>query len=157
SKVFMDQPCCMFEPHVLALREGQGLEVKNSAAISHNVNVNGGLLGPNKNPILPPGKSLDLAPTELKARLMPIQISCSIHNWMKAYVFVFNHPYFAVTDEDGNFEIKGAPQGRYRLVVWQESVGWVIGAASPAKGGGKVIMIGNQTDVGKIPLKPESP
>ena len=37
---------------------------------------------------------------------LPVSVSCSIHPWMKARVFCFAHPYFAITDENGNFEIK---------------------------------------------------
>jgi hypothetical protein len=46
---------------------------------------------------------------------------------MIGYVRVFNHPYFAITDEDGNFEMKTAPVGEWNLVVWQEEAGWVTG------------------------------
>jgi hypothetical protein len=151
AKVVIDQPCCMFEPHVVALREGQELEVKNSANISHNVNVLGGALGPNINPILPPNKSVEMK--DIKARPSVINISCSIHPWMKGYVWVFKSPYFAVTDADGKFEIKNAPARKYRLVIWQESTGWVLDGKSPYRaGGGKVIDIkaGGVTDLGQV-------
>jgi hypothetical protein len=46
---------------------------------------------------------------------------------MKMHIRVFDHPYFAVTDEQGNFEIRNAPAGEYRLVVWHETNGWVVG------------------------------
>ena len=50
-------------------------------------------------------------------------MSCSIHGSMKSWMRVFNHPYFAVTDANGNFEIKNAPAGKLNLVSWQESTG----------------------------------
>jgi hypothetical protein len=156
AKVEMDQPCCMFEPHVVGLRIGQALEVNNSSPVSHNVNVRSEPgPGPNKNPILPPGKSLSLGAAEFQPRAMPIQISCNIHGWMKASVFVFNHPYFAVTDENGNFEIKNAPAGKYRLVAWHEEVGFLDGTIPRKGSGGKLIEIKNVTDVGKLEVKPE--
>jgi hypothetical protein len=70
---------------------------------------------------------------------------------MTAWVRVFNHPYFVVTDKDGNFEMKNAPAGEYNLVTWQEEVGWVKG--------GKVgvpinIKADGVTDAGKIELNP---
>jgi len=151
--VEMDQPCCMFEPHLVGLQEGQTLVVKNSATVAHNVNVIGGPLGPNTNPILPAGQKFTLE--GIVGRPTPIQVSCNIHPWMKAYVRVFKNPYFAVTDEDGNFEIKGAPAGNYNLVVWQESTGWVAGAPTPNKNGMPIAIKPNAvTDLGAIPLKP---
>ncbi|HWG46757.1 MAG TPA: hypothetical protein VN688_28600 [Gemmataceae bacterium] len=151
--VEVDQPCCKFEPHVLALQEGQTLLVKNSAPIVHNVNVQGGTLGPSVNPILPAGRSLKL--DDIKARQLPISISCSIHGWMAGKVFVLKNPYFAVTDEDGKFEIKNAPAGKFRLVIWQEGMGWVVGDKGPSKKGKSItIKAGATNDLGKIPVKP---
>ena len=57
----------------------------------------------------------------------PVVIECNIHPWMKGWVRVFDHPYFAVTDADGKFEIKNAPAGKYNIVMWQEGQGWVNG------------------------------
>jgi len=151
--VEVDQPCCKFEPHLLAMRDDQTLLVKNSAAITHNVNVQGGTLGPNVNPILPAGKSLKLE--DIKARHLPISISCSIHGWMTGKIFVLKNPYFAVTDEDGKFEIKNAPAGTYRLVIWQEGMGWVAGDKGPSSKGKKITIKADETtDLGKFPVKP---
>ena len=151
--VVMDQPCCMFEPHIVALREGQTIEFKNSAGIAHNVKVDGGAKGPNINPILPPGQSVKVE--EVEARKFPIPVSCSIHPWMKAYVGVYKGPYFAVTDENGHFEIKNAPAGKFRLMAWQEEQGWVAGDGGKPSGKGQLIEIkpGETTDV-KLEVKP---
>jgi hypothetical protein len=118
----MDQPCCQFVPHCQALRQGQTWEVKNSAPIAHNVHWTGGRDNPGDNKIIPPGGEIKV--TDLKAARLPVSVKCDIHGWMQAWVFVFNHPYYAVTDENGDFEIKGAPAGTYNLVVWHEAVGW---------------------------------
>jgi plastocyanin len=148
--VEVDQPCCQFEPHVVALRQGQTLVVKNTATIAHNVKVDG---GPSLNQIVPPGKSLKLE--DLKARPLPLQIACNIHGWMLGRVFVLPNPYFAVTDADGNFEIKNAPAGDFRVVAWHEAQGWLVGDAKPARKGKKITIKANETtDLGKIPLKP---
>jgi len=124
--VVIDQPCCQFVPHAVAIREGQVLVAKNSATIPHNTNYTGSpLKNPGANPLLPPGSSIDIKNS--KADTFPIKFSCNIHPWMNAWVRVFDHPYFAVTDADGKFEIKNAPAGKYRLTGWHEGQGWLDG------------------------------
>jgi hypothetical protein len=154
GKVELDQPCCMFEPHIAVVRVGQSLVLKNSSPVAHNTNVQSGApgTGPNLNPIIPPGKSVEVEANKFVPRFLPIPVSCSIHNWMKCHVCVFDHPFYAVTDKDGKFEIKNVPLGKYRLIGWQEEVGWADGK-SPLKGGGKMINVVAQTNVGKIKIK----
>lgn len=147
KKVVIDQPFCQFEPHVLALQQGQELEIKNSAKISHNTKIDGGIQNPNFNEIIPPGGSKDV--TGFKASNTPIRVSCTIHGWMNGYIRVFNNPYFAVTDEKGNFEIKDAPAGTWNLVVWQEEKGLVNG-----KDGQPVTIEPGKTAEQKVELKP---
>ena len=77
----------------------------------------------------PPGGQLEL---KLVAERLPIKLNCDIHPWMKCYVMVFDHPFFATTAKDGSFEIKGVPAGTQNLVLWQENVGY----ANPGAGRG---------------------
>jgi plastocyanin len=151
SEVVIDQPCCRFEPHALALREGQQLIFKNSAPVAHNVNWTGVLKNPGSNQILPAGQSF--AVKGLVADRYPLTVACNIHPWMKAWVRVFDNPYYAVTDPDGNFEIKLVPPGKCRLMVWQESVGYRGGAAG-RNGTPIEIKPGMTTDLGKLDIKP---
>lgn len=138
KKHVVDQPCCQFVPRVVAAREGDTIEFKNSAPVPHNVNYSSDT--ESINPTLPPGKSLVL-PNPLKAQSTPIPFKCDIHPWMAGRVRVFDHPYFATTDENGNFEIKNAPAGKWRLVIWHEN-GFhkgrdgVLGMPVEVKGGG---------------------
>jgi hypothetical protein len=150
--VTIDQPTCMFEPHCLGLRQGQNLVVKNSAPIPHNVNWAGNpLKNPGGNVLVPAGGQFVIQ--DLKADRFPLQVTCNIHPWMKARVGVFDHPYFAVTDADGNFEIKDAPAGNYRLKVYHESIGWRNGAAG--KDGEKTaVKPGAVTDLGSLEIAP---
>jgi hypothetical protein len=75
---------------------------------------------------------------------------------MSAKNFVLKNPYFAVSDKDGKFEIKNAPAGTYRLVAWQEGMGWVVGDTKPNKMGKKItIKADGVTDLGKLSVKPE--
>jgi hypothetical protein len=155
-EVVIDQPCCLFEPHVLGMREGQTLVAKNSAKVVHNVSwtVDPRVNGRGGNQAVPAGKKLDIP--DLKAQRLPITVSCTIHPWMSARVGVFNHPYFAVTDADGKFEIKQAPAGKYRLMVWQEGVGYLGGAAG--RNGTPITIKGDAkgeavTDLGQFKMK----
>lgn len=119
--VEIDQPCCRFIPHILVAQAGQEMLIKNSSPVPHNakwVSRNNSEI----NPLLPAGGQFKLE-NPLVAERFPIEISCSIHPWMKGYVRVFDHPYFALTGEDGAFEIKNAPvlKGKLRIFIWQEN------------------------------------
>jgi hypothetical protein len=152
KKVEIDQPCCVFIPHALGMREGQTLVAKNSSPIGHNVNYTGHpLRNPGKNLAVAPKGSIEIEGLKADDRF-PVTVACNIHGWMKAYVRVFDHPYFAVTDANGNFEIKDAPAGNWRLKIWHET-GWRGGAAG--RDGEKVSVKGGQvTDLGKLEIKP---
>jgi hypothetical protein len=148
TPVVLDQPCCAFEPHVLGLIEGQTLIAKNSSPKPHNVKIDGGNINPNLNQLLPPGAMVPVPgwnPTTAGA----VPVSCSIHGWMKCHVRVFNHPYFAVTNEKGEFEIKDAPAGDFRLMIWQPTKGWLAGRT----GMPITIKAKDTLDLGKIELK----
>lgn len=125
KEVEIDQPVCMYVPHAIGIREGQTLVCMNNAKVAHNILY----VGPDGsgNPLVLPGKDLKL--DGLKASKVPTTLSCSIHPWMKAYVRVFDHPYFAITGPDGSFTFTDAPAGKYRLVVWHGTGGYRGGAA----------------------------
>ena len=112
----IDQPCCQFEPRVLAVRVGDTLEVKNSAPVPHNIKYDGTNAF---NVNLPPGMSHKMA-EPFDAVSTPTPFGCSIHPWMTGRIRTFDHPYFAMTDADGKFEIKDAPAGKFRVVYWHE-------------------------------------
>ena len=112
----MDQRNEEFIPHVLAITVGTVVDFPNDDTKFHNVfslsRVKQFDLG--RYPI---GHSKPV--TFDKPGIVPI--SCDIHTHMSAYVLVFNHPYFAVADEDGRYTISGVPTGSYTLKVWSES------------------------------------
>jgi hypothetical protein len=78
-------------------------------------------------------------------------IECNIHPWMSARVGVFNHPYFAVTDEDGNFDLPLAPAGKFRLVVWNNAY---LGGAEGRFGQPVTIEAGRTIDFGTLAFTP---
>ncbi len=151
--VLLDQPCCTFVPHVLAMRDDQVLRCKNSAAFVHNFNCQGAnTFGFNM--ALAAGAFRD---TDVPANANLISVQCNIHPWMKAYVRVFDHPYFAVTGEDGSFEIKSAPAGDYRILIWHEGMGWVAFDNPEKRKEGKLIKIkgGETNDLGEFKMLKE--
>jgi len=135
ATVVIDQPCCMFVNRITLARVGDSIEVKNSAPVPHNffcASANNG----EHNPTIPANGSFKLGP--LVAEASPIPFKCTIHPWMSGYIRIFDHPYAAVTDDNGNFVLKNAPVGKFRLVVWQEKVGFL---------GGKDGRFGTQIDI----------
>ena len=118
AKVVFDQKKCVFEPHVLGVMTGATVTLKTSDPVNHNINSK--LKNNAFNQLLAGGQSTTSSrPTA--AERTPGEVTCDIHPWMKAYWLVLDNPYFAVTDEKGNFEIKNVPAGTQKVVVWQEA------------------------------------
>ncbi len=113
----LDQPNCQFEPRILATRDGDSLLIKNSSAIKHNVTFTD-RWAVDISRTLSASEVVESDP--LSADTIPMSIRCTIHPWMQAHLRVFDHPYFAVTDADGRFEVKLAPAGKCRVVYWHE-------------------------------------
>jgi len=153
KKVVIDQPLCAFIPHALALREGQDLLAKNSANIAHNLKWTGHpATNPGGNVLIPAAGVLDIKGLVADARY-PVQVECNIHPWMRGWIRVFDHPYYAVTDDDGAFEIKDAPAGPCRLIVWQGSGGW-LGGAKGKNGQPINVKAGGTVDLGSLEYAP---
>lgn len=113
----IDQPKCQFEPRITLAREGDTLVIKNSAGIGHNVNYSSD--AEQFNVTLPKDTERKLAAPLVTQRSV-INVACNVHPWMEGKVRVFDHPYFALTDKDGNFEIKDIPAGKWRIVYQHE-------------------------------------
>ena len=150
KKVMVDQPRCLFIPRAVAIWEGQKLIAKNSAPVNHNIRWTGDPeINPGGNVTLPPGKEFQIK--DLKAQPLPLIVQCNIHPWMSGRLAVYNHPYFAVTDKNGNFEIKLAPAGTYRVTFYHEGIGWRGGAKG--KAGQEITLKPGQTlDLGELQM-----
>jgi hypothetical protein len=131
--VTIDQPFCAFVPHAVALfpshynpekpddptPTGQKFIIKNSAPMNHNTAWKGGDANPGDNKSIP--SKGDPITIELKPDADPVMLHCDIHKWMDGVIRVFDHPYAAVTDKDGNFEIKHVPTGvELNIFAWHE-------------------------------------
>ena len=113
----LDQKGCKYVPHVLGVQVSQTLNVLNSDPTAHNVNADARL-----NDKFNQGQSPGAAPIvkQFKREETVVPVKCNQHPWMRAYVGVLSHPFFAVTDRDGRFEIRGVPPGTYTVVAWHE-------------------------------------
>jgi plastocyanin len=115
-----DQKNCRFLPHCMIVPVGQTVKVLSDDGIAHNTHTN-----PAKNN----GGSSLVSPNDREGVLQlvytrsedPFSVTCDFHNWMKAYHLPLDHPFGAVTDENGNFEIADLPAGNHEFVVWHES------------------------------------
>jgi hypothetical protein len=126
AEIVIDQPCCMFVKRITAARVGDKIVVKNPAPVAHNFFWDSGNNGAYNQTVAKQDEWK--MPEALKKENPPIQFKCTIHPWMSGYVRVFDHPYYAVTDADGKFEIKNAPAGKFRIVYWHENPGVKGGA-----------------------------
>jgi len=120
TPVTIDQKGCWFEPRVLGIQTGQYLNVTNSDPTTHNIHP----LAHNNREW---NQSQDPGAEPLKRRFMArevmIRVKCNIHSWMRAWIGVVEHPYFAVTGTDGTFEMKNLPPGEYTVEAWHELYG----------------------------------
>lgn len=119
--VVVDQVENIFTPPVVAVRSGEIVTFLNSDQANHNVrtmtsdaanqfNVFTGIGGSYKHQFASSGGD------------RPIRLSCDIHPWMRAWVYVFDHPRFAVTDKEGAFRIENIPPGEHRLILRQPDI-----------------------------------
>jgi hypothetical protein len=119
--VTLDQRGCRFTPHVLAAQVGATLVALNSDPVLHTVHATGAHHR----------FAFDAAmPFKGAKRALPLDragqfgLTCNAgHRWMHAWLHVFDHPYFAVTDAHGRFTLPSVPPGTYALAVWQERLG----------------------------------
>jgi len=134
--VLLDQVGCVYEPHVLGVQVGQPLNIYNNDPLLHNVHAlpfdnlafNFGL----------PTRGLFKTVSFDTPEVM-IRIGCDVHPWMRAWVGVLDHPYFAVTNDTGSYGIPALPPGRYTIKVWHEAYATVIREVDVPPGGDIVL------------------
>jgi len=118
--VVLDQKGCQYHPHVLGVMTGQTVQIKNDDPTTHNIHPT-----PKDNrewnesqPPQSPAIEKSFAREEI---MLPVK--CNQHPWMKMFINVTKSPFFAVTDKDGKYEIKGLPPGDYTIAFVQEKLG----------------------------------
>lgn len=122
--VVFDQKNCRFMPHVLLVRTDQTVLVKSDDPINHNTHTHpfrnqelNVLIGPNDREGVPVKYD--------QPEFLPTPVNCDLHPHMKAHWMVLDHPYMALTDEEGKFKIENLPEGEYEFTVWHEQVGYL--------------------------------
>ncbi len=153
DKAVFDQKECVFLSHILPVRVGQALVIKNSDPVGHNTNISP-LADVAINPLLPANGQLEHKFTRQQA--LPIAVTCNIHPWMKAYILPRNDSYIAVSRADGSFEIANLPAGEeIEFQAWHERAASAQGAFEAkqdwAKGRFKLkLKAGETKDLGTI-------
>jgi plastocyanin len=116
----INQAGCNYSPHVIGVMAGQKVKFLNPDGTLHNVHVMC-RINPEFNASMPDfRKELEVS-FDKPEFMFPVQ--CDVHPWMKGWMAVLSHPFFAVTGPDGKFEIKNIPAGTYEIEAWQEKLG----------------------------------
>lgn len=118
--VRIDNNQCVYKPHVSAAQVGQPVELYNSDATLHNMHSYS-----TKNKSFNVGLPIQgmKQVKKFESAELPVTIKCDVHPWMRGYLAVLPHPYFAVTGADGSFQLKGLPPGDYLIEAWHEKLG----------------------------------
>lgn len=120
--VTLTQESCHYTPHVFGIRVGQPLEIVNGDETLHNIHAT-----PKTNQEFNKGQPMKgMKETHtFTAQEVLVPFKCDVHGWMNAFVGVVDHPFFAVTDAEGKFELKGLPPGTYTVEAVHERLGAV--------------------------------
>jgi plastocyanin len=116
--VDMDQRGCVFTPRVVLLPAGGTVNFLNSDRLLHNLHGRPKSNAP-FNRTQPKGRTIPLAFAQPEI----FSVDCDLHSWMKAWVVVAEHPYYALSDAEGRFTLDGLPPGRYKVRLWHETLG----------------------------------
>ena len=117
TAVLLDQNGCMYKPHMIAVMTGQNIDIKTSDSTNHNIHPQPSV-NQEWNESQSPG-SEDKMKSFARQEIM-IPVKCNVHPWMRAFINVVSHPFFAVTGDDGTFTLKGLPPGTYTIEMRQE-------------------------------------
>jgi len=120
APVKMDQSKCEFIPRVVIVPAGGTVEFLNSDRLMHNVR-SGGKDNPPFNRAQPHARTIAIGFKHPEV----LRVDCDLHSWMRGWVVVAEHPFYALTNETGEFIIENVPPGKYTLQLWQETLGTV--------------------------------
>lgn len=121
DSVTLDQKGCRYTPHVFGIQVDQPLVIINSDPTLHNIHATPAS-NTEFNTGMPPVPGMTADHTFTTPEIM-VPFKCDVHGWMNAHVGVLDHPYFAVTGENGSFDISNLPPGDYVVEAWHEMLG----------------------------------
>src|SRR5207245_9638442 len=110
---------CMYAPDVFGIMVGQPLEIRNSDPVMHNIFAMA-MINKAFNFAQPVKGQMDRVTFTQREVMFPI--ACNVHPWMKVSAGVLDHPFYAVTDASGKFDIRNLPAGKYTLGAWHEKL-----------------------------------
>ncbi len=119
KNLHLDQKQCVYEPHIIIAPVRTKLDMVSNDDLLHNIHMHGAA----RYNLAFPIKDKVITKRLRKAGLVKVVCDAG-HSWMSAYIHVVKHPYYAVTDKNGNFKIADVPPGKYKLHAWHE--GWNI-------------------------------
>ncbi|MGE5177213.1 MAG: carboxypeptidase regulatory-like domain-containing protein [Hyphomicrobiales bacterium] len=120
--VSLVQQGCMFEPHVIAVSAGFPVYERNLDGVLHNVHTHSARNRPVNFAHIPSVPQMLLAKFSAPES---IRVTCDVHNWMSAWIWVVSNPYIAITGPDGGYSIAGIPPGHYKVEIWHDTLGSV--------------------------------
>lgn len=115
----LDQEGCLYSPHVLGVQAGQDIQITNSDEVTHNIHP---VPQQNREWNISQSSGQELSRSFPRSEIM-VPVKCNVHPWMVCYIGVVAHPYFAVTGDDGTFELNNVPPGEYTIETWHERYG----------------------------------
>ncbi len=121
AKLEMDQKGCKFTPRVQIVPLNTRLTMLNTDRVNHNVHIFSSINTPVNKQQTKNRRRMPLA--GVKKAEGPVSVKCDIHGWMSAWIAYVPHPYFAVTNEKGEFTLEDVPAGEYKLGYWHETCG----------------------------------
>jgi hypothetical protein len=121
----IDQVRCNFDPFLQVVPRGASVKIVNSDPLLHNIHPFE-IIGRGRRTLFnlaqPRQGQIDIKTIDA-TRGNVVELSCDAHNWMSGWLYVMDHPYFSVVDEDGRFSIEEIPAGTYKLVAWHPVLG----------------------------------
>jgi plastocyanin len=127
----LDQVGCVYTPHVFGVMAGQPVQIINSDPTLHNIHPM---------PVTNAGFNIGMPIEGMKQTRVfskaeaPFHVKCDVHPWMSAYIGVFSHPFFGVSNEQGEVELKNLPAGTFQVQAWQEKYGALTQSVTVAVG-----------------------
>ena len=116
----INQTDCMYAPRIQGVVTGQTIDIKNSDGTLHNVHTYKGSESWFNKPQI---KGAADIPQEMPDEAKVVKFACDVHPWMRGFVIVSPHPFFAVSKDDGTFAIEKVPAGEYTIEAWHSHYG----------------------------------